>query len=108
MAETSSASIEQTYSVILITYNIKYNLLVCPSVRLYPINAKTTEPIRQKFCVGPHMNPGKVCGIWMLKITNFVSNNFDCRKNFGNSAKKSTKMLLLIYADILSKNYKLK
>ena len=74
MAETSSASIEQTYSVILITYNIKYNLLVCPSVRLYPINVKTAEPIRQKFCVGPHMKPEKVCGIWMLKITNFVSN----------------------------------
>ena len=25
-------------------------------------NVKTAEPIRPKFCVGPHMTPGKVCG----------------------------------------------
>ena len=36
-----------------------YTLLVClsvlVSVRLYPINVKTAEPIGPKFCVGPYM-----------------------------------------------------
>ena len=35
-------------------------ILVCLSIRLYPINLKTAEPIWSKFCVGPHMTPGKV------------------------------------------------
>ena len=35
----------------------KYTLLVCLSVYLCPINVKTAEPIRSKFCVGPHMTP---------------------------------------------------
>ena len=30
------------------------------SVCLYPINVKTAEPIRSKFCVGPHVAPGQV------------------------------------------------
>ena len=30
------------------------------SVCLYPINVKTAEPIGPKFCVGPHVTPGKV------------------------------------------------
>jgi len=34
--------------------------LACLSVRLYPINVKTAEPIGPKFCVGPHVTPGKV------------------------------------------------
>ena len=34
----------------------KYSLSVC----LYPINVKTAEPIRPKFCVGPQLAPGKV------------------------------------------------
>jgi len=34
---------------------------LCLSVcRLYPINVKTAEPIKFKFCVGPHVTPGKV------------------------------------------------
>jgi len=32
----------------------------CLSVCLYPINVKTAEPIGPKFCVGPHVAPGKV------------------------------------------------
>ena len=41
-----------------------YSLLVClgsvwVAIRLYPINVKTDEPIGPKFCVGPHMTPGK-------------------------------------------------
>ena len=35
-------------------------LSVCLGVCLYPINVKTAEPIRPKFCVGPHVSPGKV------------------------------------------------
>ena len=34
--------------------------LVCVFVCLYPINAKTAEPIGPKFCVGHHVTPGKV------------------------------------------------
>jgi len=38
----------------------KFGLSVCLSVCLYPINVKTAEPIGPKFCVGPHVTPGKV------------------------------------------------
>ncbi len=38
-------------------------LLVC----LYPINAKTAEPIRPKFFVGPRVNPRKVYEWWKFK-----------------------------------------
>ena len=31
------------------------------------INVKTSEPIRTKFCVGPHVTPGKVYGPSNLK-----------------------------------------
>ena len=30
------------------------------SVRLYPMNVKTAEPIGPEFCVGPHVTQGKV------------------------------------------------
>ena len=36
--------------------------ILCLSVWLYPINVKTAEPIGPKFCVGPHIIPGKVYG----------------------------------------------
>ena len=35
-------------------------LSVFLNVCLYPINVKTAELIGPKFCVGPHMTPGKV------------------------------------------------
>ena len=35
-------------------------LFVCLFVCLYPLNVKTAEPIGPKFCVGPHVTPGKV------------------------------------------------
>ena len=35
-------------------------ILICFSVRVYPINVKTAEPIAPKFCVGPHVTPGEV------------------------------------------------
>ena len=41
--------------------SLVYNtLLVCLSVRLYPINVKTAEPVGPKFCVEPQMTTGKV------------------------------------------------
>ena len=40
----------------------KFGLSVCLSVRLYPINVKTAEPIGPKFFVGYHVTPGKVYG----------------------------------------------
>ena len=36
--------------------------MLCLSVRLYPINVKTAEPIGPKFCVGLRVTPGKVYG----------------------------------------------
>ena len=44
-------------------------LAVCLFVCLYPINVKTNELIRSKFCVGPHMTPQKVYGC--SKLQNF-------------------------------------
>ena len=35
-------------------------LLAWVSVCLYPINVKTAKLIGPKFCVGPHMTPGKI------------------------------------------------
>ena len=37
-------------------------LSVCSFVYLYPLNVKTAKSIRPKFCVGPHLTPGKVYG----------------------------------------------
>ena len=52
------------------------------SVCLYPINVKTAEPIRSKFCVGPQVAPRKVHGksdfkyvilkYFYLKLFNFA------------------------------------
>ena len=39
-----------------------YTLLFCLSVCLYPINVKTTSPIRPKYFVGPRVTPEKVYG----------------------------------------------
>ena len=44
------------------------------SVRLYTINVKTAKPIGPKFCVEPHMTPGKVYGF--LKLQKIVSKRF--------------------------------
>ena len=46
----------QRYKVIIYIFT----LLVLVFVRLYPINAKTAEPIGPKFCVRPHMGPLKI------------------------------------------------
>ena len=48
-----------------------YTLLVCLTVRLYPINGGTD---RAQIFVGPHMTPGKVYGC--SKLQKFVSTNF--------------------------------
>ena len=44
-----------------------YTFLVCLSNCLCPINVKTVKLIGTKFCVGPHMTPGKVYGWSKLK-----------------------------------------
>ena len=41
--------------------------MLCLSVCLYPINVKTTEPTGPKFCMRPHMTPGKVYGCSKLQ-----------------------------------------
>ena len=41
----------------------KFSLSVC----LYPINVKTSKPIRPKFCMGPHVTPGKIYELSKLK-----------------------------------------
>ena len=72
---------------------------VCLSVRLNPINVKTTEPIRPKFCAGPYMILGKVYGtsklekIFLENICNFLFENTQIRKNpliFKNNLKWPT------------------
>ena len=39
-----------------------YLYFACLGICVYPINLKTVEPNGPKFCVGPHMAPGKVYG----------------------------------------------
>ena len=65
----------------------------CLSVCLYPnpINVKMAEPIRPKFCVGPHVAPGKVYGqsdfnyvilkYFYLKLLNFAK-FWKCAKKY--------------------------
>ena len=58
-----------------------YILLVClfVCVLFLPINVKTAEPIRQQFCVGPHI-PEKVYGKSKLEIK-FLENSWNCFLN---------------------------
>ena len=75
-------------------------MLVSLSIRLYPINVKTAEPIGPKFCVAPPGTPGKVyelskSKIIVFKICVFVKNfkNFKIRESFfvksGNLHKEN-------------------
>ena len=57
-------------------------LSVCLFVCLYPINAKTAEPIGSKFCVGPDVVPGKVYE-WS-KLKKLASNKIRFSQNFEN------------------------
>jgi len=43
-------------------FSLSVCLFGCLSVSLCPLNVKTAEPIRPKFCMGPHVAPGKVYG----------------------------------------------
>ena len=51
---------KEFYSFFTNFFIYMFTLFVWSSVRFYPINVKTAEPIGPKFCVGPHMTPGKV------------------------------------------------
>ena len=70
-------------------------LFVWVSVRFYPINVKTAEPIGPKFFVGPRVTPGKVSGSEFSKICllqNSICENF---KNPGIFFIKFAKFLLV-------------
>ena len=69
-------------------------MLVCLSmfVCLYPTNVKTAEPIGPKFCVGPHLTPGKVYGC--SKLQKCVSKSFCFLFNFKNALKNIILLLL--------------
>ena len=41
-------------------YNLLVRLSICLFVCVSPTNVKTAEPIGPKFCMGPHVTPGKV------------------------------------------------
>ena len=57
-----------------------YLYFACLGVCVYPINLKTVEPNGPKFCVGPHMAPGKVYG-WS-KFQSFASKKILFSWNF--------------------------
>ena len=70
------------------------------SVCLYPINVKTAEPIRSKFCVGPHVAPGQVYE-WSkfqifvyikIRLSLIFSENFE---NLRNVLLKSANFFVL-------------
>ena len=79
-------------------------LSVCLGVCLYPINVKTAEPIRPKFCVGPNMALRKVHGqsnfiyvilkYFYLKLFNFVK-FWKCAKKFYEIRKLKKKKFIL-------------
>ena len=62
------------------SYSVSIYIYTCLSVCLYPINVKTAEPIGTKFCVGPHMTPGKVF-VWS-KFQKLASNKIRFSLNF--------------------------
>ena len=66
-------------------------MLVC----LYPTNVKTAEPIGPKFCVGPHMTPGKVYKL--SKFKKFASNKirFLINSNHGIFLIKSANLFFI-------------
>ena len=54
---------KQTYTQSFLHVHHLYTIqLVFLGVCVYPTNVKTAEPIGHKFCVGPHVTPGKVYG----------------------------------------------
>ena len=61
-------SICKVFKIQSIYLSLSVCLSVCLFVCLYPINVKTAEPIRPKFCVGPQVVPGKISGQCNLKI----------------------------------------
>ena len=70
------------------------------SVCLYPKNVKAAEPIRPKFCVGPHVALGKDKGLWMIKILNICLQQnliFENSENPRNFLLKSTSCFLFCF-----------
>ena len=85
-----------------------YINLACLFVCLYPINVKTAEPIRPKFCVEPHVAPGKVYE-W-LKLQIFVSIKIRFSLNFWKFWKsthfllKSANFFFVLFYDVHEEN----
>ena len=80
------------------------SVLWCLSVCLYPINVKTAEPIRPKFCVGPHVASGKVYGQSEFKyvILKYLILNLVCKINFvkfWKCAKKYHEKKIILYKE---------
>jgi len=86
----------------------QYINLACLSVCLYPINDKTAKPIRPKFCVGPHVSPGKVYEWSTFQI--FVSIKIRFSLNFWKfwkSIKLSVKiheLFFVLFYDVHKEN----
>ena len=88
--KTSKLSVSKGYLISI------YTLLVC----LYPKNVKTAELIGRKFCVGPHMTPGKVLLDSCSKLHSSVTKSFWIFLKFLKCAKniiKSTNLFLLLF-----------
>ena len=77
-----------------------YKYFACPYVCLYPINAKTAEPIGPKFCVGPHMTLGNVYG-WKkfqkLPFNKILFRNMLKSKNFFPKIRELFMLFLTMY-----------
>ena len=81
-------------------YPYLYVNYACLYVCLYPINVKTAEPIRPKFCVWPHVTPGR-----FMNDQNFQNLCFKvlyfCK--ILKSAKKYNKIRNFLFCFILYK-----
>ena len=83
------------------TFYISFACLpICQFVCLYPINVKTAELIRPKFCVGPQETPGKVYE-WS-KFQKFMFKSFYFVK-FWKCTKKYYELRNLLFVFALYK-----
>jgi len=87
--------------------DILYINLACLSVRLYPINVKTAEPIGPKFCVGPNVTPGEVYEL--PKLEKFVFKSFYFFLFFkilksADFAIKSAKFFFPLFFNVYNEN----
>ncbi len=82
--------------------SIFVRVLIC----LFPINVKTAEPIGPKFCVGPHITPGKV--YWPSKLNKKLLKNTNFFWKWANWKRKICPQLRMIWVGRLSGQQQLK